>query len=368
MGLNGRTDYLVGFSPELGFTPNGKEVIFLSPQIQSPIDDFFRSHYAQVAQLFAEKGYQFVYIPEVIRSLAPERITYNYPGTGIKKSRAATTEQIAELIYRPIFDKALTPLVREPMLIRYKNLLTASQNSLSGSPWGTKVGLIFSHKAVPVTDSDDELMAFFRDYASAIGGERIFFSLAKPKTPQDTADFYFNERVTILQEEIKERVEQLRQLGVTEMVLRSLLDCEPSKPSRLHITKDYKVFLTDYYDREIKIEVLPKVLFFFYLNHPEGVRFKQLSDYTAELIGYYKELSNRVDLAKLDQSIRNPTDPTKNTINEKCSLLRSSFVKEFDEAVVRPYIITTGADLCKHITLPRDLVVDDSGIIPILKL
>lgn len=366
MELKGRTDYLVGFSPELGFTPNSREVIYISSLAHSPIDDFLQSHHAQVSQLFAEKGYQFIYIPEVIRSLPTERITYNYPGTD-NKPHDATLDQIAEQIYRPILASALTPLEPEPMLIRYKKLLTQSQRIGVRDPFGAAPGLIFSHKAVPNTDSADELMAFFKEYVSNIGEEPVFYSLAKPQTPEDTADFYFNERVTKLQEEIKERVQQLRQLGVTEMVLRSLLDCTPSNPSRLHITKDYKIFLTDYHNREIKIEVLPKVLFFFYLNHPEGVRFKQLADHRAELTDYYKELSNRVDLAKLDQSIQNLTDPTKNTINEKCSLLRSSFVKEFDESVVHQYIITTGTDLCKHITLPRDLITDESGILPILK-
>lgn len=361
--LDGKTDYLVALHSSLAFTPTSQEIIYISTGTHCAIDDFLAVHYHEVADLFAARGYQFIYLPRLIGSLTPERLCYNYPNVAGRHIPTNAANDAAYSIYQSIFDHALTPLDRTPQLIRYKHLETVVSRYAYPDTGRDKNFNIFSHVAIPTDVPSEELRLFFYDYVDTVGGGCAFYSLAKPKKDEDTADFYFESKVRELQEEIKERVEQLRQLGVTEMAIRSLVDLPPLKPSQLHITQDYRLFLTDYGNREIRMEVLPKVLFFFYLNHPEGVRFKQLSEHKSELMEYYKLLSNRVDLAKMAASIDSITDPTKNAVNEKCSLLRSAFIREFDESVVKPYIITSDEDYLKRITLDRALVLDESGIV-----
>lgn len=222
---------------------------------------------------------------------------------------------------------------------------------------------VFSHRELPGTQDEGALMDFFADYIAHTGEELVLYSLAKPPTPQDKADYDFEFRVEQLEEEIRARVEELRQLGVAEVLISNLFRAPKPPLSRLTITKDFRIVLSDYENREVKMTVLPKVLYFFYLNHPEGVLFKELADHEKELMEYYMTLSNRVDIGKMQESIRDLVDSSKNSVNEKSSLIRSAFLREFDEEVVRDYLLTSDKEHRKRVPLDRSLVADESGMI-----
>ena len=55
------------------------------------------------------------------------------------------------------------------------------------------------------------------------------------------------------------------------------------KFSRITITKDCTVLLTDYDNKEVKMEPIVKAIYLLFLNHPEGIAFKYLPDYRKEL-------------------------------------------------------------------------------------
>jgi hypothetical protein len=132
----------------------------------------------------------------------------------------------------------------------------------------------------------------------------------------------------------------------------------------LLITEDFRIVLPDYNDKEIKMAFLPKVVFFFFLRHPEGLCFKQLCDYKDELFAIYRRISNRENEAKMIESINDITDSTKNSINEKCSRIREAFLREFDNEIACNYFITTTnkESFNKSITLDRNLVIDKAGV------
>lgn len=124
---------------------------------------------------------------------------------------------------------------------------------------------------------------------------------------------------------------------------------------RLVITKDFRILLPDY-NKEIVMSPLPKAVFLLFLKHPEGIVFKQLHDYYSELMDIYKQLTNRVVEIGIRKSIRDLTDPTKNSINEKCSRIREAFLKEFDDSIAHNYYVTGQYGEPKKIALPRELV------------
>jgi len=132
----------------------------------------------------------------------------------------------------------------------------------------------------------------------------------------------------------------------------------------LLITEDFRIVLPDYNDKEIKMAFLPKVVFFFFLRHPEGVRFKQLRDYKKELFAIYRRVSNRENEDKMTESINDIIDSTKNSINEKCSRIREAFLREFDNEIASNYFVTyiDKSNHTKAIILDRSLVIDKSGI------
>lgn len=361
MRLGDKVNYLVGFPKGVGFTPVKEEVLFLTPEPKPWIEDFLARRAGEIDAMFRELKYRFCYLPDMVRGMDAERLEYNSPGADAGLLTGVDVKQRVHEIYRRLFDMALTPIPEKPMLIRYKWVPSEINEQITAAKQGRETNLVFSYRVLPETEDEGVMMDFFREYIENTGDESVYFSLAKPETEQDTADFYFAERVTALEEEIRTRVEELRKLGVAELVISNLLQAPKPEPSRLTITKDFRLFLTDYGNREVKMTVLPKTLYFFYLNHPEGVLFKELVDYEQELMEYYKLASNRINLLKMYTSIKDLVDPTKNSINEKASLVRSAFVREFDVEVVKDYIISSDKDRRKRILIDRKLVVDESG-------
>lgn len=128
------------------------------------------------------------------------------------------------------------------------------------------------------------------------------------------------------------------------------------KLSRLHITKDYRIFLPDYNNIEIQMTPLPKAVYLLFLNHPEGILFKNLPDYRQELETIYYAITHRLDDEKIKESILRVTDPTDNSINEKCSRIREAFLSHFTEDLAKHYYITGSKYSPKRITLPRELI------------
>ena len=159
-----------------------------------------------------------------------------------------------------------------------------------------------------------------------------------------------------LLEDMDVRVQKLRAKGLNEWTFRSLFKTK-AQLSRLVITKDYRILLPDYNDIEVKMEPLVKAVFFLFLNHPEGIIFKELADYREELLNIYKKLKPMGLNKRTIQSIEDVTNPLFNSINEKCARIRSAFVKEFDEGLAKNYYITGERGEAKKIALPRNMVI-----------
>jgi len=169
------------------------------------------------------------------------------------------------------------------------------------------------------------------------------------------AEDYFDEEVERLVEEVREKIEQLRQHGVSQMVLQQLLKPQ-IRLSRMHITAQGRIFLPAYNNLEIKMPPLVKAVYFLFLRHPEGIFFKCLPDYREELLETYRQLTGRQDVESVLQSIADVTDPCKNSINEKCARIREAFVREFEERLARYYFVTGSRGTAKRIILNRQYV------------
>ena len=126
--------------------------------------------------------------------------------------------------------------------------------------------------------------------------------------------------------------------------------------SKLTITNDGAVMLSDY-GKEIKMEPLVKTVYLLYLRHPEGIAFKNLPDYREELKELYCKIKPFGLNERVIKSIEDVTNPTLNSINEKCSRIKSAFQAEVDATLVDHYYITGKSGEEKKITLPRDLVI-----------
>ena len=128
------------------------------------------------------------------------------------------------------------------------------------------------------------------------------------------------------------------------------------KFSRITITKDCSVFLTDYDNKEVKMEPMTKAVYLLYLRHPEGIAFKQLPDFRKEVANIYAQIKPLGLNDRVLKSIEDVTNPLLNSINEKCSRIKAAFLAEVDASLVDHYYITGKSGEEKKITLPRKLV------------
>lgn len=158
-----------------------------------------------------------------------------------------------------------------------------------------------------------------------------------------------------LTEEIRFRLLELRKRGVRLCQLQNLIDEQPAL-SRLVITSDFRILLPDFNNTEIIMSPLPKAVYLLFLKHPEGILFKELRNYYVELLDIYKQVSNRIIERNIAISIRDITDPTKNSINEKCARIREAFLKQLNGVQAEQYYITGKRGELKKITLPRELI------------
>ena len=126
--------------------------------------------------------------------------------------------------------------------------------------------------------------------------------------------------------------------------------------SRLTITKDWEIILSDY-GKEVKMEPIVKAVYLLYLRHPEGIAFKCLPDYRQELIDIYVKIKPNGINERAIRSIEDVTNPLLNSINEKCSRIKAVFQSEVDASLVEQYYIVGKSGEVKRIMLPRDMVI-----------
>ena len=161
---------------------------------------------------------------------------------------------------------------------------------------------------------------------------------------------------SILLDEVKTNVRKLRSYGVESAEIVAIVNEDEQLP-QLIVTKDKRIILSGTKSMEIKMEPLVKAVFLLFLNHPEGIRFKELPDYCKELTEIYLRMKPNGLTEKVRKSIEDVTNPMSNSINEKCARIRGAFVGQFDNHLAKHYYIDGARGEPKKIALPRELVV-----------
>ena len=178
--------------------------------------------------------------------------------------------------------------------------------------------------------------------------------------------------------ELSQLVRELVAVGRNDLLLRSIgvsvleelrIEAAKSRLSRLLITKDYKIILVDYNNKEVEMTPVHKAVYLLFLNHPEGIEFKKLSEYRDELLGYYMATAKLMDKQTITESVDMLVNPLNNSINEKCSRIKSIFLNMMDQYSANYYIISghtqkhfAGSskiwyERLKNIKIPRELVI-----------
>ena len=155
--------------------------------------------------------------------------------------------------------------------------------------------------------------------------------------------------------DIKEKVQMLKSYGMSEKeIMSSLQTCQPLK--KLIVSRNYRIFLGD--ERvEVHMEPLVRSVYLLFLEHPEGINFKDMPNYREELARIYDRVRPWGLTDRAMQSIEDVTNPLLNSINEKCARIRKVFASMLDRSIAEEYYIKGKRGRAKKISLPRELVV-----------
>ena len=161
---------------------------------------------------------------------------------------------------------------------------------------------------------------------------------------------------SILLDEVKEKVRKLKAYGVEDEDIMAAINKEETFP-QLVVTDDWRIVLADGAKTEVRMEPLVKAVYLLFLVHPEGIVLKNLPDYRDELTRLYLMLRSTGMTERVLQSIEDVTNPTLNSINEKCARIRKLFADILPKSVVGYYVISGKRGEAKRIELVRDNVV-----------
>lgn len=164
-----------------------------------------------------------------------------------------------------------------------------------------------------------------------------------------------DEPLEALMDNLQSTVKRLQLHGISLAALHELID-KQAPLSRMRITADYRIFLPDYNNMEIKMTTLPKALFFLFLRYPEGIVLKTLPDYYTELYNIYKQLRPKSNDERIRVTITELVNPFGNKINENIARIRAPFVEKFDEHLAQNYFVTGRKGERYLIRLDRDMI------------
>lgn len=298
----------------------------------------------------------------------PERPA-SVPGLVWDRLRHELERQGKQLIVLPELISALNPVVADYLFPGYDvpdaSALYRQIGSLAGiagrNGFLYRMGGRTYFKEISAQDVDDAVSELLWLELDAVGIE--YCREPGAPIPVGPADEEMDPRTRFILGEV-DRL--LREYNLTLDELRVIIGYKVQL-SRMQITRTGKILLTDFLDKdsgqpkEVKMDALTKMLYFFFLKHPEGVRVKEVGDYLAELMHLYMGITGRDDKDAIRASILGHVDPFGNGINVSMSRIKAAFKNQVEESVARFYWVEGKGGEPYRVALDRDFVLWEYG-------
>lgn len=344
--------YISFYKDRLPFKPKSNVVIYfdvtgIGQKLYYGIIDKF---YDRIVEEFHRGGLEFCFLPKIAHDMDLEKI-YHYFNPQAEHMPHIDFYRDRDLLEYIVAD--YDPWRWSPGLIQYMGEDFDKEESYTFSY--TPIPEVFNSSPIPLIRQYVEMHGI---HDAIFGASPVEASLPCIRSYNKSLnDVSVGVDVDMMMSEVQMLVERLRQSGVGEIALQRLF--KPThKLSRMHIQYG-RIFLPDYNNLEIKMPTLSKAIYMLYLRHPEGIMFSYLPDYRDELHHLYGMISGRDNREDIRRSIDDVTDPTRNSINEKCSRIKQAFLREFDDSIAHNYYITGERGEAKKILLPRNMVTWD---------
>ena len=302
----------------------------------------------EIESKLIEKGYELKCYDLVMPSLSAESIEYNFPGLDID------VDDLCE----EAFDQAVAEALGLKMEFGFRYLVRYDQEAdnfyvvefeLPGCPDESRI----MRKAVKdIFDlGRDGDIRFSMRKSSRASGVEVIEGEAIPPLGRPTRS---EKELQKLAEEVEAKIALLIMDDFPTSVIETWIQ-KAVKLSRLKITSDWRILLTDY-GKEVKMRQLPKALFFFFLKHPEGCKVADLQDHKDEIYAIYKKLTIHENIFSIKKRIKDLVDPFGNSYSEKSAAVKLAFKSEIADNIAQNYYIHGPQGGVKSISLDRSLV------------
>jgi len=345
-------------------------IIYVEKTLNADFNRYISTNYHAIAEKFEKLDIQFLYLPLLLQDIQYQKVLdYNRPYLKSNIDNNQINSVYAKLL-------KLTPETASDQAFAYiRNYYSGTEDIkyyqlIETLSFESQISecIVWLNKFISEKEERDHGVQFRQisgnqlDLNSKPLYKKIFdeseLSLSEAPVAYDP-DKYFNNEAFNLAQEVRDKIQQLRELGLIK-IIDDIIEAElkvRNKLSSLFITNDYRIFLKDYEMKEVVMAPLPKAVYLLFLRHPEGILFKHLIDYRDELMSIYRNVTNFMDINRAIESINAITAPCSNSINENCSRIRSAFVNVIADKLAANYYITGFRGEPKKITLNRELVI-----------
>ena len=344
------------------FVPEKNEVFYMENKYNEVANLFIQENMQLIRDMLAEKGLTFVYLPEVVVSEEMAQAMVGYMSPELSEPFRGSGENRLKSSF--LLDYMVTPGNRPK--VKYGFCWYNSTRYFFSDKKGIEY---FDYICFDGNEARENPREFLEDILHGLGKSKAWQEGVYCKVDGEShglADDNFDDETRNILLEIQEKLNAVRLKGISEAIIAKYVKPCP-KLSRMTISSDFRITLNDYGDMEITMEPIVKAVFLLFLRHEEGIFFKELSDFQRELEIIYRAVKKRrndIDewlasgfMPQISPGVRNLTDPTKNSINEKCTRIKEAFITHFHENVAQNYYVCGLRASAKRIDLPRKLVV-----------
>ncbi|MBR1517165.1 MAG: hypothetical protein IJ620_03380 [Bacteroidales bacterium] len=326
-----------------------KYAIYCESSFSAEVNNYIENHFDDISKALFRVGFTFLYIPRILAEINASA-DYISPQGHPQPKGHFSVEEFYSTIYKHI---VRLPDSDVPML------LFPMPGVTPGYPKDMLDSSMFPCYFCKLNYINDSQF----DYILKRQIDTVAFDTRQFNARHWIDGDADNDTIDRISSEIRLRINQLYALGVTDYVIRQLVQLPEPQISHVCITPDFRIILTDYGDMEIQMPPLSKAIWLLYLRHPEGLLFKQLVNHRQELYNIYSILSPREDVASMNRSIDDIIDSTKNSVNEKVSRIKAAFVTRIHDSLASNYYLVGKAGEPKQIRLDRSFITDQSGLL-----
>lgn len=314
---------------------------------------YVRDFWRDLRHRFAVAGFTFVYLPELAVRLTPDLLSYLFPGgetTVPVEGMYGRIRQMASLGDESGF------LYRIDGVTRFHVIPKSISDNFK-----EEAASFLDSLRVPQEPKSIDILQDAGVWMGSAGirpdGEKMKRSKAAKEAP--CAEYWAPEEepLDLRTQAILDKWEEIeREYGITIEELDMILGYRV-KLSRLRITTDGRILLSDMGDAEVRMNDLTKAVYFYYLRHPEGAALKELQDHEKEILKYYEGITGRGDPAEIRKSVSDLLDPYGNGLNVCVSRIKKAFRDVVGDRVARFYYVDGRYGDKRSVRIDRDLVI-----------